>query len=220
MIAQDLINSDISTLSLDQTISDAQDIFLESCVCQIPVVQGEELIGLLPLDLLRMRDHLSSSVRAFRGELKTAHVPADMHLLNVFGPAAELELSVIPVVDGNRAYLGAFSITDLMHHFAGLYSFREVGGIFSLEVPYKNYDLSEISRIVESNNAKLLSLYSELNEEGSVVFITAKVNTLDLKHLEATFERFNYNIRINYTSKNRDDDMKERYDLLMRYLDL
>jgi predicted transcriptional regulator len=220
MIAQDIINPDITALSPDDTIANARNIFMESCVCQIPIVEGDSLQGLLPVDLLRMKEHEQALIQSFQGEFKPAYVPADMHILNVFRPASELDLSVIPVVDANNSYLGAFSLTDLTHHFAALYSFREAGGIFTLSIPYKNYDISEISRIVESNNTKILSIYTELNEEGSVVYLTAKVNTLDLKHLEATFERYNYDIQVHHTTGSEDTDLKERYELLMRYLDL
>lgn len=220
MIAKNIINSDIPSLSPDHQIADARAIFKESCICEVPIVKGGNLQGVLPINLLRMKDFEKSLIQDFKAEFKPAIIPADMHVLNVFKPAAELEVSVLPVADANNTYQGAFSITDLMHQFAGLYSFREIGGIFTLEIPYKNYDHSEISRIVESNNAKILSFYTELNYEGSVVFLTVKVNTLDLKHLEATFERFNYNIHIQYTSEGQDIDMKERYELLMRYLDL
>ncbi len=221
MIALNLINPDIPALAPDQSIADARTIFLESCICQIPIVQGDHLLGLLPVDLLRMKDYESSRIDAFKEEFKPAFIPANMHLLNIFKPAADLELSVVPVVNADNAYQGAFAVADLMYHFASLYSFREVGGIFTLQTPYKHYDHSEISRIVEVNNAKILSFYTELNEDGSVVFITIKVNTVDLKHLEATFERYNYDIQVHYTAGNQQDvDVKQRYDLLMRYLNI
>jgi acetoin utilization protein AcuB len=221
MIAQNLINTDIPSLNSSQLISEARKIFLESCICEVPVVDEETLQGLLPLDLLRMKDYPNTPIKDFKDEFKPAQVSVDMHLMNIFKPTAELELSIIPVVDLNNAYQGAFSVTDLMYHFAGLYSFREIGGIFTLQIPYKNYDHSEISRIVEINNTKILSFYTELNQEGSVAFITIKVNTMDLKPLEATFERYNYDIQVHHNSIYQEDvDIKQRYDLLMRYLDL
>lgn len=221
MIAQNLINTDIPSLNSSQLIGDARKIFLESCICEVPIVDQETLIGLLPMDLLRMNDYLNTPIQNFKDEFKPAQVSVDMHLMNIFKPAAELELSVIPVVDLNNTYQGAFTLNDLMNHFAGLYSFRELGGIFTLQVPYKNYDHSEISRIVEINNTKILSFYTELNQEGSIAFITIKVNTMDLRPLEATFERYNYDIQIHYNSMHQEDvDIKQRYELLMRYLDL
>lgn len=221
MIAQNLINPDIPALSPDQLIADARSVFLENCICQVPIVMGTQLHGLLPVDLLRMKDYEQTSIQAFKDEFKLALIPSNMHLLNVFTPIAEQELTIVPVVDDKNNYQGAFSVADLMYHFASLYAFREVGGIFTLQIPYNNYDHSEISRIVEVNNIKILSFYSELNQDGSVVFVTIKVNTMDLKHLEATFERYNYSIQIHYNAGNQQDiDVQQRYELLMRYLDL
>jgi len=50
--------------------------------------------------------------------------------------------------------------------------------------------------------------------------ITIKVNTLDLAHIIATFERYNYKIPYFYPSAEKSDDLKGRFDLLMKLFDL
>ena len=220
MIALNLISEEIPTLKPESTISEAQAIFHDYCYYQIPIVKEEQYIGIFPLEMTSGQEEPTTSISQFKEDFILARVNTNQHILNIFETAAESELTVIPVIGEENRYQGAIGITDLLNYFAHIYSFKEVGGIFTLEVPFQNYDLSEIARIVESNNAKILSLFTETQEDSSKVSITVKVNTVDLKHLQATFERYDYLINIHQTYDQQKDDLQERYELLMKYLDI
>ena len=220
MIANNLVSEEIPTLKPESTVKDARAIYMDHCICHVPIVKENRYLGILPLELIVTSGDENSALSTYKDDYNFAFADSDQHILNIFEIAAENQLTVIPVTEENYYYKGAISITNLLHYFAGIYSFRENGGIFTLEVPFRNYDLSEISRIVESNNIKILSFYTETNSDGSVVYITVKVNSLDMRHLKATFERYDYKIDVHYTYDKRESDMKERYDLLMKFLDL
>ena len=220
MIADSIISEDVPVLKPESTVREARAIFMDYCMCHIPIVKEGNYIGVLPLEVIMNNNEENTSLIEYREDFSLAFADSNQHILNIFEIAAENQLTVIPVTEQNNRYKGAITITKLLHYFAGIYSFRENGGIFTIEVPFRNYDLSEISRIVESNNTKILSFYTETNEDGSKVYITLKVNSLDLKHIKATFERFDYKIDIHYTYDRRESDMKERYDLLMKYLNV
>jgi hypothetical protein len=100
------------------------------------------------------------------------------------------------------------------------YSFKQAGGIIDLSVGIRDYNLSEISRIVESNNAKILILYLDTDEENALFKITLKIDTLDLSHILATFERFKYAVTYFYPATEQKEELKDRYDLLMKMFDI
>ncbi len=50
--------------------------------------------------------------------------------------------------------------------------------------------------------------------------IVIKLNTTDLKNIIATFERYNYSITASYLRTDDTDSLKDRYDSLMKYLDM
>jgi hypothetical protein len=116
--------------------------------------------------------------------------------------------------------VGVITISDTLTAFARS-SMQEPGGILVLLMDERDYSLSEVSRLVESNDAKILSSYVCTDKtDATRIKLTIKINRNDLSRIIATFERFSYNIvaKFHHTQGNEDD--KERIDLLLRYLNM
>ena len=79
--------------------------------------------------------------------------------------------------------------------------------------------VSEVSQIVESNNATILALYIS-NQTSDAIQVTLKINSEDINEVIQTFRRYNYNL----ISEHKDDfylqDLKDRSDYLQKYLDM
>ncbi|WP_294082618.1 hypothetical protein [Proteiniphilum sp. UBA5384] len=90
-----------------------------------------------------------------------------------------------------------------------------------LEVPFKDYTLTEIARIVEGNNVHVMSLNTFPISGGETLWVSLKFDTDDVTVLLRSFERFNYNV-VYYFMKEGEvtDTQKERLDELMYYLDM
>lgn len=90
-----------------------------------------------------------------------------------------------------------------------------------LELPLKDYTLTEIARIVESNNAHVMSLSVMPVLGGSQLFVSLKLDVDDLTSVLRSFERFNYTV-LYYFMREGDvtDTQKERLDELMYYLEM
>lgn len=50
--------------------------------------------------------------------------------------------------------------------------------------------------------------------------LTIKVSREDLKDIMQSFERFNYEVKATYHASSHNDNLKERYDSLMMYLNV
>jgi hypothetical protein len=95
------------------------------------------------------------------------------------------------------------------------------GGIIVLEMIERDYSLSQIAQIVESNNVKVLSMYISSPSDSTRLEVTLKVNTTDLLALIRTFERYNYEVKTWVTTNDSIDRFySERFDLLMKYLNI
>jgi CBS domain-containing protein len=149
------------------------------------------------------------------------YVTDNQHLFEVIGLAARLKLSVVPVLDNNNHYKGVITTSDLIRHVAGISSMDQPGGIIVIELVERDYSLSQISQIVESNNIKVLSMYITSPTESTRLEVTLKVNTTDLLALIRTFERYNYDVKTWVTTSDSIDKFySERFDLLMKYLNM
>lgn len=90
-----------------------------------------------------------------------------------------------------------------------------------IESPLIDYSLTDIARIVESNNAHVMNLFVLPIADGNTLMISVKLNLIDISPVLMSFERFNYNV-IFYKMKEGTvtDTHKERLDELLHYLDM
>lgn len=90
-----------------------------------------------------------------------------------------------------------------------------------LEVPARDYTLTDIARIVESNHAQALHVEVLPISDGSTLLISIKLNVADLTHVLRSFERFNYNVVYHFMKEGEvNDTQKERLEELMYYLEM
>jgi hypothetical protein len=73
---------------------------------------------------------------------------------------------------------------------------------------------------VESNKAAVLSIATSKLTDSDKIQVTVKVNTLDLTYIIATLERYDYNISHIFHQAEQIDQLQERYDGLMHYLNV
>jgi len=220
MRASELLSSDFPALRPEDSLEKAINIFHDHCICHVPVVSQNSLEGLLPVDLLLgIPDH-GKLISDFKSDFIYAYVHPDQHGLDVFEVMARQGLSAVAVLDEQQHYIGTVSMNKLVTILSGFYSFKKTGGIIVIKVGMRDYDLSEISRIVESNNAKILILYLDADEENASYHITIKLDTIDLSHILATFERFQYEVEYSHPSSIQKDQIQDRYDFLMKMFDI
>ena len=90
-----------------------------------------------------------------------------------------------------------------------------------LDVPIKDYTLTEIAKLVEDNNARITRLEVLPTKDGLSLLVSLKVDVSDLSAILRSFERFNYNVVYYFMkegeiSDTHDDRLKE----LLHYLDM
>jgi CBS domain-containing protein len=221
MQASELMMTDFPVLQSADEVQKAVDIFLDSSIGHIPIVDMEgNLEGIFPTDMVIHGANRDQPLSDFRDDWMQAFVYPEQHGLIVFEVLARLELSAVPVVSEQRVYQGTISTHDLLTRLSSFYSFREPGGIILLSVGTHDFNLGEIARIVESNNAKILMLYMDMDEAAEFMKVTIKVSTTDLSHIIPTFERFKYTVDYFFPNVLERDELKERYDMVMKLFDL
>jgi hypothetical protein len=106
-----------------------------------------------------------------------------------------------------------------LHYFSKLSAIEKPGGIIVLEIAQSDYLMTEISQIIESNDAKILSMYVNTMEDSTKLEVTLKLNITDLTSIIQTFNRYEYSIKASFMEFDEQEDLyNERYDLFMRFL--
>ena len=188
-------------------------------VKHLPIVNNEKLLGTISEDDI-LGHELTEPIGSYGLSLLKGFVNKEDHLFEVMGKMAEYKLTTIPVIDDDDTYLGAITQEELIHFYADSFSFKEPGSILVLEMHKRDYSLAEISRIIESENIAILSTFLTTKPDTEQVFVTLKINSQDAKHAIATLQRYDYTIRASFTEATFVQNLKERYDALMSYLNV
>lgn len=221
MIARELISDTIPSVKTSDKVGRVLEWMGEFKVNQLPVVNHEQLLGLVTEEDLLDSESEDQPIGAVRLSLpETTCVFEDDHLYEVLKYASSLNLDALPVLRArDNTYLGVITKTDLVEESGRVLNVNEPGGIIVLNIPVRSYSLSEIGRICESNEAKVLSLTVNNSPDPTHLFVTLKLNIRELSRVIATFERFDYDISLVIFDAEQLDDYREKYENLLRYLD-
>ena len=219
MIAENLISDTIIPLRTSDTGSEALSIMGEFYVRHLPIVNNETLLGLISEDEILDYD-VEEAIGSYKLNLHRPFVRINDHLYDVMRLVAEFQLTAIPVVDDQRRYIGLITAEDLIRHFAESGAFREPGGIIVLEMMRQDYSLAQLARIVESENAVILSAHVQTFPESPRIEVTLKVNKQNILNILASFERFDFVVKATFNEFEYFDTLRERYDSLISYLNV
>jgi CBS domain-containing protein len=220
MITRDFIKDLIPPLKTSDSGLKALTWMEEFKVTHLPIVNKEDFLGLISeADILSLNAP-EEPIGNHRLSLMRPYVAEEQHIFDVIKLASELKLSVIPVLTATQQYLGLITLPDLIDALSILTAVNNPGGIIILELNSNDYSLVEISNIVEGNDASILSLYITPHPQSNKMELTIKVNKTDLTRILATFARYEYDVKASYHESEFTDDMKDRYDSFMNYLNI
>lgn len=220
MLATDLISNSIPSLQLHDTVSRALQQMDDSDVVHLPIVSENKYIGLA--DEADLLDVENNSLQL--GELDIIWVKPAVnyldHFLNAVKIAAEFKLTVVPVIKDENEFVGIITKQQLLITLSEFTSAAEHGGIVVLEVDPRSFSLSELSRIIESNGAKILHLNTYSDKESGQLTVSVKVNRNDLQDIIATLERYEYTIKHYFGENLSEEEVRDNYEHLMNYLSI
>jgi acetoin utilization protein AcuB len=222
MLAKDFINPMLPVLKSTDTVGEAMNWMEEYRIGQLPLIKEQEYQGLIGHDILLDADE-DLPILALQPEFVEAYVSINQHLFEILKIVQQYDLQAVVVLDEDEKFVGTIIVQELFNEFAKNLGTQEIGAVLEIAVENRSYSLSEISRHIESNNVKIISSYYTSTHsalENSKDILTLKLNRQDISRVIATLERFDYEIVGAYNFEAMVSPDKERYDLLMKYLNL
>lgn len=220
MRAADLITHSVPVLKKTDTGSFALQTMADHHLSQLPIVQSEKLLGLVREEDILNHHNNEAKLQEMKLKLLKPFIHDYEHIFEVLKVSSELKLKVIPVVDKDENYLGAITLEDLMNYFARDTDILEPGAIVVLEIAVGDYSLADIARIIEQENAKILCVFAGTDKEKTKIELTLKLNVSDIQGIIQSLQRHSYVIKDSYQEPEYFEDLKDRYDSLMDYLDV
>ena len=220
MNARQFITIPIIPLKTSDTGAYALSLMREYRVSHLPVVNDLEYLGLISDKDIASLNNLDEPVGNHSLSLGLPHVMENQHVYEIIKTLAALKLTLLPVLDENNHYLGVINLASMIHLFSDIFAIDNPGGIIILEINEKDYLLTEIAQIVESNDAKILNLYITSIPDKGKMEVTIKVNKIDIGPILQTFSRYNYTVNASYFEDTYSEGIQERFDSFMNYLNV
>lgn len=212
------INNEIKPLKHTDTIADAQDLFTDFPYTHFPVTEEGVYVGCVSKESI---EFLKSDmlINENRFHFERFFVRSSVIWLDVLEIFAKNETNLIPVLDEKNNYLGYYELEDIIRFFHETPFLKEEGGIIVVEKESDQFTMSQITQIVESNNAKILGLFIS-KIAGNKIEITIKISQSGLNDIIQTFRRYEYEIISEHQEDSYLNSLKERSDYLDKYLNI
>ena len=221
MIAEELINQMLPPLKTTDTAEKARHWMDEFRISQLPVVKNQEYQGLINEDTLLQAESATLRMDEVKLTCENVYAVRYQHFYDVLKLALDNQIQAIAVLDEEKHFMGAITVNDTLLAFAQSVGMQEQGGIIVLLIDERDYSLSEISRLVESNDAKILSSHASTDAyDKTKTRLTLKINRNDISRIISTLERFDYHIVAQFQNTELETSDKERLDLLLKYLNI
>ncbi|NRF39781.1 CBS domain-containing protein [Pedobacter foliorum] len=220
MFASELISNSIPPLKTSDTVQKSLDRMAEFKLYHLPIVNETQFLGLVSEDdLIEVRD-VEQAIGSLSLSILNPFVFEDVHVYDIIRLFNQLHLSVVPVLDYKKNYLGLISINNLLEYTSNIFAVKEYGGIIVLEISNRNNSLSHMAQIVEADNAQILSSYVQSFPDSTRLEVTLKINKTELSGIIASFERYDYQVKAVFNSTISDNGTEDRFNSFMNYLNV
>ncbi|MHA4811974.1 CBS domain-containing protein [Flavitalea flava] len=220
MLNKEVISATIPSLHLNDPVSQALDLMADFHVTHLPVVVEDKLSGLVSEDdLLNIEDD-TTRLDQLQAVFSKMSVHADSFFFEAVQMVNEFGLTVIPVVTKEAEYAGSIIATDLLRQLSKITGVNDTGGVIVLEMEKVSFSFSEISKLVETNDAQLTQLNTYTDAHSGNFYITLRINKLEISDIVATFQRYDYQVKYYFGEELYENELRSNYDHLMNYLSI
>ncbi len=220
MQAFDLISKTIQPLSPKDPVARALELMDESGVHVLPVVSRGRLAGLMKEEAALNSGKPNATVEKLMDAVEVPYVRGRQHVYDVLKLMRERDLPLVPVLDMEGRYLGAVGEHEVSRHMADLVNACLPGSVVVLELGRNDYSLQQIARIVEEEGARILSMYCTDDPDSMHMEVTLKINRDDISGILQAFDRFEYTVRTTFQGSRMEENLRSRYDDLMRIMNM
>ena len=220
MFASKLIRDNVPPLKMGDTCGRALAWMEELRVNALPLIKGREFLGLVSKSSLSNPSLSNTTIREAELPLNRVFVYDNQHVYDLAKVASLHKLDIVPVLNNEQEYSGLVTVNDLVAYFAESKSVYMPGGIIILEMALKDYTMSQIAQIMESDGAHILSASVSATSNPQRIEVTIKIDKIDSSRILAGLYRYNYNVIASYNQSEHSDDLQNRYDSLMNYLSI
>ena len=220
MLTRELLSHSLPILRLRDKVFNVLQMMNDCHVSHLAVAEDDKFMGIVSEESLLQLPDDTVEIDEIKESFQNLFVNGSDHFLKALQIAVDNRLSIVPVRGENNELLGVVSYRELLKHASEFMNVKEPGGLIVLETENNNYSFSEISRLVETNDAQITQLNTYTDPQTGLIQITIKLNKTEISDIVSTFQRYEYNVKYYFGEELYENELRSNYDNLMNYLKL
>ena len=151
-----------------------------------------------------------------KNKFKNISILLNSHIFESIQIIAENKISMVPVINEANNYVGYINSNDIIAKIGVNYDIDTTTSIIVISINRKDYTLHEISRLVEENNGKIVTLWTEPKKDkiNLHLLITCPNSTSIIQSLE----RYNYIVSETFLKNITSNNLDDRFESFIKYL--
>lgn len=221
MLAKQALNTDFEPLYAQNTISEGKRRMSELEVTTLPVVDKttKKLTGQVSLKQLASSD--DEDIIASLELDKTIKIYLGQHIFEAARLMLQHEMRLIPVVNKEKTFQGFLGKIHILESLSHMLNIAEAGSVITVELNQRDFTLSEIVHLIETEGAKILGITVEMPEIRKGIYeVSLKLNLQEISRVAATLRRHDYTVLTDSSNEVYGVDVESRADELIKYLDM
>jgi acetoin utilization protein AcuB len=218
MVAKEFIDNNIPVLNQTDKVYRALQLINECKIVHLPYLEHEKFKGFFSEEQLINFDY-DAMLTEIPPLLVLDYLDENLPLFELVKAFSKTALDILPVFDGQQDFLGVVEKKEINEQFIARFSLNDNGGLLEINLQNKEYSLSEISKIVEYEYAKITSSFL-FQDASNHLHLTLKLDIAQISGVVNSLERYGYDVVSYFASEPVSNLEKDRYDLLMKYLSI
>ena len=218
MSTKEHIINDVQIRNTSEKIEEIQRIFNQLTLTHLPVENEGIYVGCISENDARCFD-TEKTLDDYRYSLEGFFVREDDYWLDILESFAQNNTNILPVLNEDNNYLGYVELSEMMVLFNETPFLNESGNILVVEKGFQDYSFSEVTQIVESNNAHLLGAFVS-KIENDMAQITLKITPSGINEIIQAFRRYGYSLISEHQEDAFNKNLKDRSKYLDKYLNI
>ncbi len=219
MRALELINYLIPPLRPADPIAKAMQWLDELRVSEIPITVDENFLGFVNDEIIYSNDREKQLIEEIELVGSGCVASANDHFYEILKIASRENCKSVAIVNDNQQYLGVVTMEDVVSALSKTSSVESEGAILVISTQSRDYYLSEICRMVEAADAKVLGahLVSDISDP-SKLELTLKINKSETSYVISNLEQNGYKVIQSFSESAGTAHEQERIDQLLNFL--
>ena len=220
MLAGELNKNLIPQLKPDDTVAKALQLIADYKVSHLPVVSEDKYLGLISEEDLLDAEDVKLPIQALQNDFVPASIRSSDHFIHAVNISNQYQTNVVPIINEAQQLVGTITAQTLLETLAIFSGAQDPGGIIVLEMEKTQFSISEISRIVESNDATIIHLNTMTGPLNGMLNVTIQINKKELSVIIASFKRYEYDVIYYFGEEKFESQIDTNYQNLMNYLEI